>query len=1147
MPAIGSNFNSALSELDNSVSVPSYTPMPLRGFQAPTPIPISGNNWNLTPQDFNINAAPSMDPQTATSGGSSSPISNWLDSFKTGWNSVEDNPITRNILQPIGNTFAGVSSMFSSMSPDNSQPLSWSDLNPFNPIVKGIEGFQQGYSNPDQTPLGKEDAAWRSLLANSLDPRGKLQSPFQSIQEGWNNPSNQPSYRSIADDMLLGGNDVRGLSGILGLAGGFTNPVNLVGMKAPFSAAEDASTIARDLPGHYTPPETVGSMPKLPFDQQPFNVLSQPPKFDMNFDSVPKSNFSNDLPTSNMSDINNLADSILGKEQAAPSLETPSKLNIGDLVTPTNERGDLLTSEPVKINDVQEMNGQKFYQVEGSKTYFPESQILSNQEPIIKTMNANTATNMPQDIASEAPNIAESLPKQTNPNYKPGGLFGWWENKLGNPVMNAAGNVASKIADAPVINKLTDTLGKGFVKNYGASSDLVNILKNREAEHAANQSNIVDSVGNLAKNTLTNEELNSLGHVIEKTQEGTDNQNSFLPRYQAIKENGVSDSTGTNALLNTTLDGKPLLSEDQLLENHFSHMYRNVPKELQGVFPKQGNKTGGLSPKGEFAMPRTFGTLKEAEEAGLKPVTDPLQVLGEYLYQTSKAVTNAKALEDIKSTPGLLFDKATVDNVSKLVKTGRMSADEAARELGMSLDELKRGFVQSSIPQLNKFYIRPADEAAIRSYLDHVDKSTLYDKAMGLWKKGTVFNSLVHMHNILYNGMFLGKAKIGYTFETLKNLASKQPDEWYQRALRSGAISADRGSFLENLKKSIQNVGNPIREKLAYAFHGVLWDMDKSMRTAIFREVAEQFMTNGKKFEDLSPSVIQQAAARANKFLIDYNNLTPFEEKVMTRIFPFYRWMKGNIPLQAEQWITNMPKQALAQIVNMQLAQAMTGQSPNEEGKWDISNLTGGPLSNGDHVMMDPYFPGEEIGKIASKGVLPYLYGVSNPILKEAASQVMNRAYYPNENFAPNGKEKMGSDKYTIRNEFASPLENAASTIGHAASNFLPAINVKGIPIGQLANIGGDSLNNGGSRSIVNDLMGIQQKDKPATTLPEYLIKGLGGFASRDNPVMDEYYQKTDARDAQQRKNAYNKSHGIPVTPQDRKAAYKKIPFPMGQ
>lgn len=54
---------------------------------------------------------------------------------------------------------------------------------------------------------------------------------------------------------------------------------------------------------------------------------------------------------------------------------------------------------------------------------------------------------------------------------------------------------------------------------------------------------------------------------------------------------------------------------------------------------------------------------------------------------------------------------------------------------------------------------------------------------------------------------------------------------------------------------------------------------------------------------------VETAAQRVNKILFDYKNLSRVERDVLARIFPFYRWTRKNIALQAERLIRN-PGQA---------------------------------------------------------------------------------------------------------------------------------------------------------------------------------------------------------------------------------------------
>jgi len=55
---------------------------------------------------------------------------------------------------------------------------------------------------------------------------------------------------------------------------------------------------------------------------------------------------------------------------------------------------------------------------------------------------------------------------------------------------------------------------------------------------------------------------------------------------------------------------------------------------------------------------------------------------------------------------------------------------------------------------------------------------------------------------------------------------------------------------------------------------------------------------------------IEKAAAHVKKYLFDYTELTDFERKVMKRVFPFYTWLRKNIPVQLESLATKPWKYA---------------------------------------------------------------------------------------------------------------------------------------------------------------------------------------------------------------------------------------------
>jgi hypothetical protein len=652
-----------------------------------------------------------------------------------------------------------------------------------------------------------------------------------------------------------------------------------------------------------------------------------------------------------------------------------------------------------------------------------------------------------------------------------------------------------------------DLLGKMFTPNYGASPALVDALKEGAGNHTANQASIVNALKELAMNNKNTPELDQAGHMVEKTFSGplTADQNSFLKEYENLRDNGPqahgSMPIGTNAMAHTAsaVTGEPVLQN--VRDNYFKHMYDNMTPAQKKMFPNNQQGVPGLSSDGVFNDPRTFQTLQDAMDAGLKPTMDPYQVLGEHLNQSSKALTNNQTIATIKNTPGLLFDKDPIDEVKKLMITGRMTEDQAAAHLGMSLDDMKKGFVQSKVPQLSGAYIRPADEAALVEHLNPSKATGLFgaaDKLNNLYNKGFLLNPAPHLHNIYTNGVVLGGAKPSYIKEAYDNISNGLHDPNYMAAMRSGAISNPvGGKFSDVINKAVNPTKNPFTT-VKGASHNLLWNNDSAIRTALHRQGMESGMS------------ASDAAAHTNKFMVDYQNLTPFEKQYVKPLVNFYAWKKGNIPLQASQMLAQTPKYAIRGHALDNISQAMSGNPADSKGRVDPNQQ----LSDGSHTMIDPYDPMGDIGKIADKGILPWLYNSQNPVAKageDIGSSLAQVAGLP------------------IQNKF--PIFNSSAPLGHnlaaGAAYTANALN----PLNSLAVLSG----------LINGLFGQKTKDVPGETPTELVTNLLGGFTGRVNPAKDAKNAAYAQRDSVVNHIKYEKSVGIPVSKAENRAAYRKI------
>lgn len=192
-----------------------------------------------------------------------------------------------------------------------------------------------------------------------------------------------------------------------------------------------------------------------------------------------------------------------------------------------------------------------------------------------------------------------------------------------------------------------------------------------------------------------------------------------------------------------------------------------------------------------------------------------------------------------------------------------------------------------------------------------------FDSGLNVWKAGaTYLRPFFHLRNNLTN-MFQnwladvnpknyktaidfmlkkGAYEIGgqkYTYQQLKDLLLKND------VIGHGFIGGD----VE------QNIAKILREKPS----GFSWlNYPKTMRQV--GVAVEDFARTAHFFDRLNKGYIPfDAAMSVKKYLFDYSALTPFEKQAMKRIFPFYSWIRKNVPLQIENIIKQPGKYLTAE------------------------------------------------------------------------------------------------------------------------------------------------------------------------------------------------------------------------------------------
>jgi len=289
--------------------------------------------------------------------------------------------------------------------------------------------------------------------------------------------------------------------------------------------------------------------------------------------------------------------------------------------------------------------------------------------------------------------------------------------------------------------------------------------------------------------------------------------------------------------------------------------------------------------------------------------------------------------------------------------------------------------------ELNKMFDKPKAATML---------GQMYDKALRLWRtQATVLRPGFHSTNMqgnAFNGALLAgalhparyieaaawdaaKAK---GFAGAPKIGRYAPDEVDEFMRRFGVGGAGHGFTSELLEEGADKV---LLEKIADVGGKSL---GKKMASPLRHPVrsAQHF---GQRLEDFSKRALfldqlhkgkslEDAAKTVDKYLFDYSDLTDFEKKVARRIFPFYTWMRKNVPLQMEQVLEQPGKYAaVAKTQNAIERQAQDDGSfvrPEERLEYLQRNnaVQIGAGEDGQARFWTPYLPFADLNKVPIPG-----------------------------------------------------------------------------------------------------------------------------------------------------------------------------------
>lgn len=532
---------------------------------------------------------------------------------------------------------------------------------------------------------------------------------------------------------------------------------------------------------------------------------------------------------------------------------------------------------------------------------------------------------------------------------------------------------------------------------------------------------------------------------------------------------------------------------------------------------------------------------------------------GDGVELTRKAVTPMEANAAFGKQ---VFKEDAVESLyAKLSQTGRINKRkefilQAAEKFGKPIrkgEVIPAGYREvKGIDDLKGFaFERPIAEALETVYepftkLDSVSGFLdAYDKALNFWKKtATYINPAFHTRNMVSNHWQMWLAGVRNPFDMVKGYETMAKIPIARRTSKSieKAIGPkELGYYKEFVEDGLGGTGyftGDIKQTLKPQN---LWFEGGSKAGAFLEDSAKYAVYRAKRKAGWAP---EKASAHVRKFMFDYSELTPFEQKVMKRFIPFYTWQRKNIPLQVAMLIDQPTAFSAVGKAKRAIESTREGEPMDERllPEWmrDGYSIWFGQNSDGtqNYLNLEGFLPAVDLAKIGRPQEIP-IEGLS-PLLKTPLELLTNYDTFYEEQIQQYGgqtKEYFGQQipiglEHVLRTiRPASELEKVLG-LNYQTKNLSPAERLMKLGIGTpLRNIDemkerwkayyslSDEIKSidrdlsiaekSGSRENADRLIGmkLQRKEEMANILAQGLLT-----AQRNNNVGDEVSIKKSIR-----------------------------------
>jgi len=395
----------------------------------------------------------------------------------------------------------------------------------------------------------------------------------------------------------------------------------------------------------------------------------------------------------------------------------------------------------------------------------------------------------------------------------------------------------------------------------------------------------------------------------------------------------------------------------------------------------------------------------------------------EVQHASTKARKLEGTIEEINAKKILGMDKFFTDDpvVAQAVRDLRHAnsigaanfLNDAGKQFGIEAAKAPAHYQETGIALLKGVKFEPEVAKYISKQYSSFGKTEdvvgfldLYDNAQNWWKMWSLgARPAYHTRNALGNAwnnyiagvknptVYLQAGQLEFMEQTGKftgKIAGKPTFEIYDAALKHGVLGRSQyhGDIVDNVihevNKSLTGIAPSdiftptTRNIFLRGGFAAGRKIEENARLAHFIDRIRK----GDSYDNAARSV--------KKYLFDYENLSPVEQKIFKRVMPFYTWTRKNIPLQIEAIVENPQRFNRINLIRNQIQGEVPEQEAVSEQIKELGPVYVGETPEGDKkaFTLSGYLPFMDVQKLANpkEGIL----GLVSPFIKEPLEQIAN-------------------------------------------------------------------------------------------------------------------------------------------------------------